>query len=116
MGTLKSPPPLVQRLNPGVAPYLGDERARDQHRSRTQAWRAWYKTPRWRAMRNMVLLRDLFQCRICKRVEGNTSLLVCDHIVPHHGDERLFWDETNLRCLCKPCHDSVKQAEDKARR
>jgi 5-methylcytosine-specific restriction endonuclease McrA len=47
-------------------------------------------------------------------VEGNTSLLVCDHIKPHRGKEELFWDEGNLQTLCKPCHDSLKQAEEQA--
>lgn len=61
-----------------------------------------------------MLVRDLFTCRRCKRVEGNTSLLVADHKVPHRGSERLFWDETNLQTLCKACHDSDKQSEEQA--
>lgn len=77
-------------------------------------WKAWYKTARWRALRLKVFLRDLFQCRKCKRIEGDTSKLVCDHITPHRGDERLFWDEANLQTLCKDCHDKVKQAEEQA--
>lgn len=27
-----------------------------------------------------------------------------DHIVPHRGDERMFWDETNWQGLTKACH------------
>ena len=30
---------------------------------------------------------------------------VVDHIVPHRGDARLFWDEDNWQPLCKSCHD-----------
>jgi hypothetical protein len=26
----------------------------------------------------------------------------------------LFWDEQNLQCLCKPCHDRLKQKEERA--
>jgi 5-methylcytosine-specific restriction endonuclease McrA len=77
-------------------------------------WRAWYSTARWQALRRKVLLRDLFTCSKCGRLEGNTSLLVCDHIKPHRGDERLFWDETNLQTLCKSCHDTIKQQEEQA--
>jgi 5-methylcytosine-specific restriction endonuclease McrA len=48
----------------------------------------------------------------CGRIEADTSKLVADHIMPHRGDERLFWDEANLQCLCKACHDGVKQAAE----
>jgi 5-methylcytosine-specific restriction protein A len=35
-----------------------------------------------------------------------------DHIVSHHGDEALFWDEDNLQALCKSCHDKKTARED----
>lgn len=47
-------------------------------------------------------------------MEADTSRLVCDHIKPHRGDERLFWDRANLQTLCKPCHDSLKQVEEQS--
>jgi 5-methylcytosine-specific restriction protein A len=75
-------------------------------------WKRWYKTARWRALRLSIFLRDLFTCKKCGHLEGDVSLLVCDHIVPHRGDERLFWDEANLQTLCKRCHDTVKQIEE----
>jgi 5-methylcytosine-specific restriction endonuclease McrA len=77
-------------------------------------WKAWYKTARWQKLRYAILLRDLFTCAKCGRIEGNTSLLVADHIKPHRGDVRLFWDETNLQCLCKSCHDTWKQAAEQS--
>jgi 5-methylcytosine-specific restriction protein A len=79
-------------------------------------WKAWYKTARWQALRLRVFVRDGFTCqhRGCGRLEGDTSKLVCDHIEPHRGSEHLFWDEANLQTLCRPCHDSVKQAEEQA--
>lgn len=86
------------------------------HQDRGEPWRRWYKTARWRALRLKVFLRDLFTCANpkCMHVEGDTSLLVCDHIKPHRGDERLFWDEANLQTMCKHCHDSLKQAEEQS--
>lgn len=45
-------------------------------------------------------------------IEGNSGLLVCDHIQPHRGNWYLFWDETNLQTLCKRCHDKIKQSEE----
>lgn len=80
------------------------------------AWRRWYKTARWKRLRLQTFERDGFTCQMreCGRVEGNTSLLVCDHVEPHRGDERRFFDPENLQTLCKPCHDSVKQREEQA--
>ena len=35
-----------------------------------------------------------------------------DHIIPHKGDEALFWDEDNLQSLCTPCHNQKTARED----
>lgn len=35
---------------------------------------------------------------------------VVDHIIPHQGDQTLFWDESNWQPLCKQCHDTDKAA------
>lgn len=88
--------------------------AYDADRDR-QDWRRWYKTARWQALRYAVLTRDLFTCQWpgCGRVEADTSRLVADHRRAHRGDEKLFWDERNLQTLCKPCHDSRKQRQER---
>ena len=38
---------------------------------------------------------------------------VVDHIIPHRGDQALFWDTGNWQSLCKLCHDSHKQRLEK---
>jgi hypothetical protein len=38
---------------------------------------------------------------------------VVDHVIPHRGDPRLFWDEANLQAVSKVYHDSVKQAQER---
>lgn len=60
-----------------------------------------------------MLTRDTFTCRLCRRLEADTSQLVADHIKPHKGSERMFWDADNIQTLCKTCHDGAKQASDK---
>lgn len=75
-------------------------------------WKLWYKAARWRALRLHVFARDRFTCGKCSQRERNTSLLVCDHIEPHRGRERLFWDDTNLQTLCTTCHNKLKQKEE----
>lgn len=38
---------------------------------------------------------------------------VVDHIIPHRGDQKLFWDRSNWQALCKSCHDSKTMTEDR---
>jgi len=39
---------------------------------------------------------------------------VVDHIVPHHGDYKLFWDPSNHQSLCDECHHIKTAREDGA--
>jgi len=45
-------------------------------------------------------------CVACADLGVVTEAAVVDHIVPHRGDVRLFWQSTNWQSLCKPCHDA----------
>lgn len=91
-----------------------DERKERQRYRDAQSWRAWYKTKRWQDLRWSTLLRDMFTCQRCRRVEADTSQLVADHRTAHRGDEVLFWDPLNLWTLCKRCHDSWKQRQERS--
>lgn len=42
------------------------------------------------------------ECRALGRIEPAT---VVDHVRPHRGDMRLFWDRDNWQPLCKHHHD-----------
>lgn len=54
-------------------------------------------------------LRSNPLCVMCA-AEGRTErATVVDHIKPHRGDMKLFWDATNWQSLCKQHHDSDKQ-------
>jgi 5-methylcytosine-specific restriction protein A len=35
-----------------------------------------------------------------------------DHIVPHKGSHRLFWDPSNWQPLCSSCHSHKTRRED----
>jgi len=41
--------------------------------------------------------------------------LVVDHIIPHRGDKRLFWDRSNWQPLCHDHHDIEKQRQEHGR-
>jgi 5-methylcytosine-specific restriction endonuclease McrA len=90
-----------------------------RHRTRDeqQEWRRWYKTADWQRLRWQVLKDAMFTCQMagCGRIYGDTSQLVADHKIQHHGKKAAFWDKANLQCLCKPCHDKLKQREEKAK-
>ncbi|SEB78901.1 HNH endonuclease [Rhodobacter sp. 24-YEA-8] len=113
MGRLKQAPSrfVAAPGRLGSAPQSEAERSRQR---RIQSpWRNWYNTARWKDLRWDVLESALFTCGRCGHLEGDTSKLVADHIIPHRGDEGRFWDRSNLQCLCKGCHDRVKQAEER---
>lgn len=117
MGRLRQLPPRLKTLAPRLAPAPPQTEAdRSRQRDATQVWRAWYKTARWQRLRWAVLVRDAFTCRMCGRIDGRTSQLVADHVAPHRGSEALFWDDANLQCLCKACHDKTKQSQERAGR
>lgn len=59
---------------------------------------------RWRKARLLYLQRHPL-CVECQREGKLTPATVVDHILPHRGDQRLFWDEKNWQPLCKDCHD-----------
>lgn len=52
-------------------------------------------------------------CVLCREQGRLTEATVVDHIIPHRGDQKLFWDESNWQALCKPCHDKKTWNEDK---
>lgn len=113
MARLKRLGPTVASLPPRVA-YLEDDR--DAARRLHAPWRRLYMTARWRELRWQVLREARFTCARCGWATAETSKLVADHVVPHRGDEALFWDRANLQCLCKACHDGAKQREEAAAR
>lgn len=51
-------------------------------------------------------------CAMCAKIGMQTPATVVDHITPHRGDQRLFWDQSNWQPLCQPHHDRVKQRQE----
>lgn len=58
----------------------------------------------WQKASRAFLHRHPF-CEECLRHGRYTKATVVDHIIPHRGDPKMFWDEDNWEALCKPCHD-----------
>lgn len=66
---------------------------------------------RWQKARQTFLLRSPL-CVECSRNGRVTEARVVDHVVPHRGDQDLFWDTSNWQALCKRCHDVKTATED----
>ncbi len=109
MGKLSNLRPSISAL-PSRLAYTQDASAKEQLTAAPPAWRKWYSLKRWKDLRWSILVRDLFTCAMCGKVETDTSQLHADHIKAHRGNPHLFWDPKNLQTLCAwPCHNQHKQ-------
>lgn len=91
--------------HPGC-PNLSDGVYCEQHRgqyARESATQRGYDA-RWRRAR-VLFLRQHSLCVQCLQENRLTPATVVDHIIPHRGDDKLFWDQGNLQAICKTCHD-----------
>ena len=106
--------PRLQKLRPRLKTT---REIRDKRYSPDATVRGWYKSARWQALRQQVLVRDLYTCQhtgvmlIGKAPEPNSP--VVHHKVPHRGDEQLFWDIDNLELVSKEWHDGEAQAQER---
>ena len=50
-------------------------------------------------------------CVCClARFSRTTTAELVDHIVPHKGDMKIFWDRSNWQSLCDNCDKTIKRA------
>jgi 5-methylcytosine-specific restriction protein A len=49
---------------------------------------------------------------LCDQEERSTPATLVDHVVPHRGDQTLFWDQANWQAMCESCHSRKTQFED----
>lgn len=88
---------------------LSKRRAADDQRRGSAAERG-YGT-RWQKARATYLASHPL-CKQCGERGLIVRATVVDHIIPHKGDQKLFWDARNWQPLCKPCHDKKTATED----
>jgi 5-methylcytosine-specific restriction endonuclease McrA len=72
---------------------------------------ALYNTRQWRNARAIFLKQNPL-CVYCRRLNIRSDANVVDHITPHRGSLKLFWDTNNWQSLCFTCHNSHKQREE----
>jgi 5-methylcytosine-specific restriction enzyme A len=51
----------------------------------------------------------------CKHNGCGRPATIVHHVIPHKGNDRLFWDRSNWMPVCQPCHDGPLQSAERAR-
>lgn len=70
-----------------------------------------YHTTRWRKKRIEILKRDPL-CVVCLEAGKTTLSVVVDHDKPV-SQGGAIWDNSNLKGMCTPCHNSKSSNESK---
>lgn len=50
---------------------------------------------------------------MCAKAGLKTRADTVDHTIRHKGRRDLFFDRRNLQSLCKRCHDTTKQSQER---
>jgi 5-methylcytosine-specific restriction protein A len=100
---------------PAIIP--GDQRYCEKHRgeygrSRGSAHARGYTRDWQRESAAFLREHPLCECDECKKLGRVRPSQVTDHIIPHKGDPKLFWDRSNWQAMSKPCHDRKTATED----
>jgi len=90
-------------------PYMPKGDRYDVNRENRKAAAKPYATKRWRSLRK-AQLRVEPMCRSCHESGKVVEATLVDHVIPHRGDMRLFFDVDNLQSLCVTCHDKKTKA------
>jgi 5-methylcytosine-specific restriction protein A len=89
-------------LQPGCPLIVKGGRCTLHAKRHNHETRKLYHLRRWeKDLRPRVLADQAYSCAICGQVALS---LHADHVIPHDGNPRLFWDRNNLQALCPTCH------------
>ena len=102
--------PGCGRLVPYGTMYCETHKPLHQHDRKTTSEKGYGS--RWQKAR-AVYLQSHPLCVRCFAKGRYVKATVVDHIIPHRGDRKLFWDRDNWQALCKSCHDSKTMTEDR---
>jgi 5-methylcytosine-specific restriction protein A len=90
--------PGCPNLVPAGQKYCEEHKALHPEEIRSAARRGY--NSRWqKESKKFLQLHPL--CEECLKGGKATPATVVDHIVPHRGDAKLFWDQSNWQALCK---------------
>jgi len=95
--------------------YCEQHKPAQQHLQDTQRGNANERgyTYRWHKVSRLYLQTHPL-CAECLKEGHTTAASVVDHIIPHKGNQSLFWDESNWQSLCRLHHDQKTASKDGA--
>ena len=102
-------PGCAELVDPGTK-YCEKHKPMHPEEVRSAADRGYNRA--WQKARKQYLQANPL-CVMCLKEGKYRKATVVDHIIPHRGDEKLFWDRDNWQALCKKCHDRKTWSEDK---
>lgn len=102
--------PGCPKLVPYSSRYCEEHRKLHKDEYRTSQEKGY--NSRWRKVRR-IFLKAHPLCEMCRKEGRLVKATVVDHIIPHRGDQELFWDQNNFQALCKSCHDRKTMTEDR---
>jgi len=68
---------------------------------------SFYKTKRWLRKRSVILRRDEYMCRECRRYGKTTQANTVHHIYPLENYPQYRLTNDNLISLCGECHNKM---------
>ena len=98
-----APTHKVRRL--GAKVYQAPEQVRGTSTQRGYGYK-------WQQARKGWLNKHPFCVECMMQGRNNVLATDVDHIIPHRGDQSLFWDRNNWQSLCHP-HHSAKTGRGK---
>lgn len=78
----------------------------------TSKYKYMYDRTKWRK-RSREFLTENIWCVECLKQGKYVLATEVDHIIPHEGNEKLFWDEKNWQPLCTACHSRKTMEENR---
>ena len=82
------------------------KRTHKQYNKRRDASDSFYKTKAWVSFRRLVLMESPL-CVECERVGRVTAAVILDHIKPLKTHPGLALERSNVRPLCRHCHNAI---------
>ena len=101
--------PGCPALVPCGQKYCEAHKAMHPEAQRSAAGRGYGRA--WQKVRQRYLEDHPF-CVECMKEGRYVKATDVDHIVPHRGDKKLFWDESNWQALCHSHHSIKTRNED----
>ena len=102
--------PGCPALIPAGTKYCDKHKAMHPEEVRPAASRGY--NSRWRRARKQYLQTHPL-CVECMKDGRYVKATVVDHIVPHRGDQKLFWDRSNWQGLCEHHHNVKTMTADR---